>query len=58
MGQGIWIGSDKLSIDDKIGEILKHGTLSLGFIGLAEALVALTGSHHGKPLSHAISALK
>ncbi len=48
MGQGIWIGSDKLSIDDKIGEILKHGTLSLGFIGLAEALVALTGSHHGQ----------
>ncbi len=48
MGQGIWIGSDKLSVDDKIGEILKHGTLSLGFIGLAEALVALTGSHHGQ----------
>jgi anaerobic ribonucleoside-triphosphate reductase len=50
MGQGIWIGSDKLSIDDKIGEILKHGTLSLGFIGLAEALVALTGSHHGQTI--------
>ena len=48
MGQGIWIGSDKLSTDDKIGEVLKHGTLSVGFIGLAEALVALTGSHHGQ----------
>jgi len=48
MGQGIWIDSDKLSIDDKIGEVLKHGTLSVGFIGLAEALVALTGSHHGQ----------
>ena len=48
MGQGIWIGSDKLSIDDKIGEILKNGTLSVGFIGLAEALVALTGSHRGQ----------
>ncbi|MDR3073077.1 MAG: anaerobic ribonucleoside triphosphate reductase [Clostridiales Family XIII bacterium] len=48
MGQGIWIGSDKLSIDDEIGEVLKHGTLSVGFIGLAEALKALIGSHHGQ----------
>ncbi|MDR1068707.1 MAG: anaerobic ribonucleoside triphosphate reductase [Clostridiales Family XIII bacterium] len=48
MGQGIWIGSDKLSLDDEVGEILKHGTLSVGFIGLAEALVALVGSHHGE----------
>ena len=48
MGQGIWLGSDSLSLDDEIGEILKHGTLSVGFIGLAEALVALTGSHHGQ----------
>ena len=48
MGQGIWIGSDKLSIDDEIGEVLKHGTLSVGFIGLAEALVSLVGSHHGE----------
>ena len=48
MGQGIWIGSDTLDIDDEVGEILKHGTLSVGFIGLAEALVALTGSHHGQ----------
>ncbi|MDR1952931.1 MAG: anaerobic ribonucleoside triphosphate reductase, partial [Clostridiales Family XIII bacterium] len=48
MGQGIWIGADKLSIDDEVGEVLKHGTLSVGFIGLAEALVALIGSHHGE----------
>ncbi|MDL2237324.1 anaerobic ribonucleoside triphosphate reductase, partial [Christensenellaceae bacterium OttesenSCG-928-K19] len=48
MGQGIWIDSDKLSIDDEVGEVLKHGTLSVGFIGLAEALTALTGSHHGQ----------
>ncbi|MDR0520206.1 MAG: anaerobic ribonucleoside triphosphate reductase [Clostridiales Family XIII bacterium] len=48
MGQGIWIGSDRLGIDDKVGEVLKHGTLSVGFIGLAEALVALIGSHHGQ----------
>ena len=48
MGQGIWIDSDKLQIDDKVGEVLKHGTLSVGFIGLAECLVALTGKHHGE----------
>ena len=48
MGQGIWIDSEKLGIDDKIGEVLKHGTLTVGFIGLAETLVALTGKHHGE----------
>ncbi|MEG1028240.1 MAG: anaerobic ribonucleoside-triphosphate reductase, partial [Oscillospiraceae bacterium] len=48
MGQGIWLGSDKLSLDDKVAEVLKHGTLTIGFIGLAEALVALTGEHHGQ----------
>lgn len=48
MGQGIWIDSDKLSPDDTIGEILKHGTLSVGFIGLAECLKALIGAHHGE----------
>lgn len=48
MGQGVWIHSDTLSPDEEIGEILKHGTLSVGFIGLAEALVALTGKHHGE----------
>lgn len=48
MGQGVWIGSKNLSPDDTVGEILKHGTLSIGFIGLAETLVALIGEHHGQ----------
>ncbi|MEW8973914.1 MAG: anaerobic ribonucleoside triphosphate reductase [Tissierellaceae bacterium] len=48
MGQGIWIDSDKLDKDDEIREVLKHGTLSVGFIGLAECLKALTGHHHGE----------
>ena len=48
MGQGVWIDSEKLSEDDSVGEILKHGSLSTGFIGLAETLVALTGKHHGE----------
>ncbi|MDR1798166.1 MAG: anaerobic ribonucleoside triphosphate reductase [Clostridiales Family XIII bacterium] len=48
MGQGIWIGSEKLGVNDEVGEVLKHGTLSVGFIGLAEALYALTGTHHGE----------
>jgi ribonucleoside-triphosphate reductase len=48
MGEGIWIDSHKLDWDDKIEEVLKHGTLTVGFIGLAEALKALTGEHHGE----------
>ena len=48
MGQGIWIDSEKLNINDQVGEVLKNGTLSVGFIGLAETLVALTGKHHGE----------
>lgn len=48
MGQGVWIDSENLNWDDKIREIIKHGSLSVGFIGLAEALVALTGHHHGE----------
>lgn len=48
MGQGIWIDSDKLGWDDEIGEVLKHGTLTMGFIGLAECLKALIGKHHGE----------
>lgn len=48
MGQGVWLGSDKLKIDDKVGEVLKQGTLTLGFIGLAECLKALIGVHHGE----------
>ncbi|MEG2395735.1 MAG: anaerobic ribonucleoside triphosphate reductase [Oscillospiraceae bacterium] len=48
MGQGLWLDSDKLSIDDEVREVLKHGTLTLGFIGLAETLKSLTGFHHGE----------
>lgn len=50
MGQGVWLESEKLERNDSIAEVLKHGTLSVGFIGLAEALVALTGKHHGESL--------
>ena len=48
MGQGVWIDSDKLGWEDEVREVLKHGTLSMGFIGLAECLKALTGKHHGE----------
>ncbi|MCQ2911244.1 MAG: anaerobic ribonucleoside triphosphate reductase [Clostridia bacterium] len=48
MGQGVWIDSDKLDPEDELAEVLKHGTLTIGFIGLAETLVALTGKHHGE----------
>lgn len=48
MGEGVWIDSRKLKLDDAIGEVLKHGTLTVGFIGLAETLKALTGKHHGE----------
>ncbi|MDO4945218.1 MAG: anaerobic ribonucleoside triphosphate reductase [Ruminococcus sp.] len=48
MGQGVWLDSEKLSADDTVGEVLKHGTLSVGFIGLAECLKILTGKHHGE----------
>lgn len=48
MGQGIWMDSDKLDWEDQVGEVLKHGTLTVGFIGLAECLTALIGKHHGQ----------
>ena len=48
MGQGIWMDSEHLDPDDSVGEVLKHGTLTCGFIGLAECLKALTGKHHGE----------
>ena len=48
MGEGVWIDSEKLGWTDSVREVLKHGTLSIGFIGLAEALVALRGKHHGE----------
>ncbi|MFI8706738.1 anaerobic ribonucleoside triphosphate reductase [Bacillus sp. NPDC077411] len=46
--QGVWRGGEKLQPEDAVAEILKQGTLSIGFIGLAECLVALTGKHHGE----------
>ena len=48
MGQRVWIDSEKIGPDDEIAEVLKHGTLSMGFIGLAECLQALIGKHHGE----------
>lgn len=48
MGQGIWLDSDKLKWDDEVREVLKHGTLTIGFIGLAETLKSLIGQHHGE----------
>ena len=48
MGQGVWIDSDTLEPDDSVAELLKHGTLTMGFIGLAECLKALVGKHHGE----------
>ena len=48
MGQGVWIDSDSIGPDDSVAEVLKHGTLSMGFIGLAECLTALIGQHQGQ----------
>ena len=48
MGQHVWLDSEKLKNDDKLGDVLKHGSLTVGFIGLAECLKALIGKHHGE----------
>ncbi len=48
MGQHVWLDSEKLKNTDKVGEVLKHGSLTIGFIGLAECLKALIGKHHGE----------
>ena len=48
LGQGIWMDSEKLKPTDRLRRVLKHGTLSIGFIGLAECLKALIGKHHGE----------
>ncbi len=45
---GMWLGSENLKPDDSVKSVLKHGTLGIGFIGLAEALIALTDKHHGE----------
>lgn len=48
MDQGVWMDSEKLSPNDEVREVLKHGTLTIGFIGLAETLKSLIGYHHGE----------
>lgn len=48
MGEHNWLGSEKLGWNDTLRDVIKHGTLSIGFIGLAECLVAMTGKHHGE----------
>ncbi|KAK2313450.1 ribonucleoside-triphosphate reductase [Clostridioides difficile] len=48
MGQGVWKGSDDLVPEDTLKEVIKQGTLTIGFIGLAECLIALIGKHHGE----------
>ena len=48
IGQQIWLDSEKLKDTDNLKKVLKHGTLSIGFVGLAECLKALTGKHHGE----------
>ncbi|MTI81389.1 MAG: anaerobic ribonucleoside-triphosphate reductase [Firmicutes bacterium] len=48
MGQNLYMGSENLKPDDPIEEAIKHGTLSIGFIGLAETLTSLIGKHHGQ----------
>ena len=45
---GMWVESEKLKPYDNIEKVIRHGTLSIGFIGLAECLIALTGKHHGE----------
>lgn len=48
MGQGVWLGSDNLGPEDSLKEVIKQGTLTVGFIGLAECLIGLIGKHHGE----------
>ena len=46
--KGLWLGSEKLGPNDTIASVINQGTLGIGFIGLAECLIALTGKHHGE----------
>lgn len=48
LSQGVWTDGDKLKPTDRLRKILKHGSLTIGFIGLAETLTALIGKHHGE----------
>ncbi|GEN88790.1 anaerobic ribonucleoside triphosphate reductase [Oceanobacillus sojae] len=47
-GEGVWTGSDELNSGDRLEKVLKQGSLSVGFIGLAECLKVLIGKHHGE----------
>ena len=58
MGAGVWQDSEKLNPEDTLEKVLKHGTLTIGFIGLSECLIALTGKHHGEsPISQELGLL-
>lgn len=48
MGQGVWMDSDKLKREDTVRDVIKHGTLRIGFIGLAEAMKAIFGKNHAE----------
>lgn len=48
MREGVWEGGQHLGSDDSVGDLLKHGSLSLGFIGIAECMKAMYGRHHGE----------
>ena len=48
LGQGVWTNGEKLKPTDRLRKVWKHGSLSIGFIGLAECLKGLTGKHHGE----------
>ena len=48
MGQSVWLGSEKLEFNDTLQDVIRQGTLTVGFIGLAECLKALIGEHHGE----------
>ena len=48
MGQNVWKGSENLGVNDDLKEVIKQGTLTVGFIGLAECLIGLIGKHHGE----------
>lgn len=48
MREGVWEGGEQLGPDDAVGDLLKHGSLSIGFIGLAECMKAMYGKHHGE----------
>ena len=48
MGQGVWMDSEKLKREDTVRDVIKHGTLGIGFIGLAEAMKAIFGKNHAE----------